>query len=153
MIFILGERPGPNTDPSVALYPHTSTGAAARLARLLKLNTAEYLVNTSRLNAVDDKSSTASAEARLRVEEFLQRAGSEPFLVLGKSAIKAMPVRYRKMAFGDIIDNVLLLPHTSGVNRVWNDPAFTAEMQRIAREFVHEQRSSTARSGEASSDG
>lgn len=151
MIFILGERPGPNTDPSVALYPHTSTGAAARLARLLNLNTAEYLANTSRLNAVDDKSSTASTEARLRVEEFLQRAGSEPFIVLGKSALRAMPTKYRKMQFGDISDNVLLLPHTSGVNRVWNDPAFTAKMQRIAEEFIYEH-GSTACAGKASAE-
>lgn len=140
MIFILGERPGPNTDPSVALYPHTTTGAAARLIRLLDYNTEAYLANTSRLNAVDDRSSTASTVARLRVEEFLQRAGSEPFIVLGKSALKAMPSKYRKMQFGDIIDNVLLLPHTSGVNRVWNDPVFSAKMQQIAREFINEQR-------------
>ncbi len=139
MIYILGERPGPNTDPSVALYPHTNTGAAARLMRLLELSQEEYLASTSRLNAVDDKSSTASTEARLRVEEFLQRAGSEPLIVLGKSALRAMPAKYRKMQFGEIVDNVLLLPHTSGVNRVWNDPAFSAKMQQVAREFINEQ--------------
>lgn len=138
MIYILGERPGPNTDKRVALYPHTNTGAAARLMRLLELSQAEYLTSTSRLNAVDDKSSTASSVARQRVEEFLNSAGQNPFIVLGKSAIKAMPAKYRKMDFGEIKDNVLLLPHTSGVNRVWNDPAFTAKMQRIAREFIHD---------------
>jgi len=153
MIYILGERPGPNTDPSVALYPHTNTGAAARLHRLLSLTQEAYLANTSRLNAVDDKSSTASTVARQRVEEFLRTAGQNPFIVLGKSALRAMPAKYRKMAFGEIKDNVLLLPHTSGVNRVWNDPAFTAEMQRIAREFIHEPRSSGSRASEAPSDG
>jgi hypothetical protein len=142
MIFILGERPGPNTNPSIALYPHTTTGAAARLYRLLSLTKEEYLANTARLNAVDDPaSSTSSPVARLRVEYFLFEAASEPFIVLGKSALKAMPPKYRKMQFGDIIDNVLLLPHTSGVNRVWNDPVFTAKMQKIAREFIDEQRS------------
>lgn len=153
MIYILGERPGPNTDPSVALYPHTTTGAASRLIRLLNLTTEGYLANTSRLNAVDDKSSTASSVARLRVEEFLRRAGSEPFIVLGKSAIKAMPAKYRKMQFGEIVDNVLLLPHTSGVNRVWNDPAFTATMQRIAREFINAEQHDSVVSCESSTDG
>jgi hypothetical protein len=154
MIFILGERPGPNTDPRVALYPHTTTGAAANLMRLLELSQAEYLTSTTRLNAVDDKSSTASTVARQRVEEFLQAAGQNPFIVLGKSALKAMPAKYRKMAFGEITDNVLLLPHTSGVNRVWNDPAFTAQMQRIAREFINESRiSSVSSEDETSSHG
>lgn len=139
MIWILGERPGPNTNPSIALYPHTTTGAAARLARLLNLTTEDYLARTARLNAVDTQgASTASSEARLRVEYFLFEAGSEPFIVLGKSALKAMPAKYRKMQFGDKIDNVLLLPHTSGVNRFWNDPANSAKMQQIAREFVSE---------------
>jgi len=138
VIYILGERPGPNTDPSVALYPHTTTGAAARLHRLLGLSQAEYLASTSRLNAVDDKSSTASSVARQRVEEFLLSASQNPFIVLGKSAIKAMPAKYRKMEFGEIKDNVLLLPHTSGVNRVWNDPDFAAKMQQVARDFIHD---------------
>jgi hypothetical protein len=152
MIYILGERPGPNTDKSVALYPHTNTGAAARLFRLLSLTQEVYLANTSRLNAVDDQSSTASTVARQRVEEFHRSAGQNPFIVLGKSALKAMPVRYRKMQFGDIVENVLLLPHTSGVNRVWNDPAFTAKMQRIAREFIDEQRGRISK-GKDPSDG
>lgn len=145
MIFILGERPGPNTDPSIALYPHTTTGAAARLSRLLGFNNEDYLANTARLNAVDDKSSTASTVARLRVEDFLRRAGSEPFIVLGKSALRAMPSKYRRMQFGEIVDNVLLLPHTSGVNRVWNDPAFSAKMQTTAREFINDQGSRSAK--------
>lgn len=136
MIFILGERPGPNTDPCVALYPHTTTGAAARLHRLLGLSQAEYLANTTRLNAVDDKSSTASTVARQRVEEFLCAAGQNPFLVLGKSAIKAMPTKYRKMEFGDILDNVLLIPHTSGINRYWNNAENSIKMQEIAREHI-----------------
>ena len=136
MIYILGERPGPNTDPSRALYPHTNTGAASNLMRLLSLSREEYLSTTIRLNAVDDQSSTASSVARQRVEEFLAAADQNPFIVLGKSALKAMPAKYRKMGFGQIEDNVLLLPHTSGVNRVWNDREFSADMQLIARDFI-----------------
>ena len=136
MIYILGERPGNNTDPCRPLYPHTSTGAAARLYRLLSLTKEEYLAVTIRLNAADDNSSTSSAGARSRVEDFLRDSAAEPFIVLGKSALKAMPSKYRKMEFGQIIDNVLLLPHTSGVNRVWNDKEFTARMQDIARKHI-----------------
>jgi hypothetical protein len=76
--------------------------------------------------------------ARQRVEEFLLSASQNPFIVLGKSAVKAMPAKYRKMEFGEIKDNVLLLPHTSGVNRVWNDPDFAAKMQQVARDFIHD---------------
>ena len=145
MIYILGERPGKNTDPSRPLYPHSSTGAAARLYRLLSLTQEEYLAGTIRLNAADDfVVSTSSAGARSRVESFLHDSAAEPFIVLGKSALKAMPTKYRKMDFGEIIDNVLLLPHTSGVNRVWNDPVFSARMQQIAREFINEQRGSNS---------
>jgi len=138
MIFILGERPGPNTDPDRPLYPHTDTGAAARLMRLLNFNNKEdYLAVTTRLNAVERGSaSSASLESRSRVASFLAKAGSKPFIVLGKSAIKAMPAKYRKMSFGEILDNVLLIPHTSGVNRYWNNSETTAKMQKVAREHI-----------------
>lgn len=134
MIYILGERPGKNTDHSVPFYPHTTTGAAARLIRLLNMTTEQYLTNTVRQNCVDDERSII--QGRDRVAEFLEQADGSPFLVMGKSAIKALPTEYRRMKFGNILDNVILIPHTSGVNRFWNDKQDTLAMQKTVLDFL-----------------
>jgi GH25 family lysozyme M1 (1,4-beta-N-acetylmuramidase) len=127
MIYILGDRAGPNTDPERPLFIHNSTGAAARLARLLDMTDEEYLSNTIRENANGNTN---------HVSQFLGRANGKPFIVLGKAALKAMPYKYRDMKFGDVKCNVLLLPHTSGVNRVWNDKEFTNLMKARALKHI-----------------
>lgn len=135
-IYILGERPGKNTDPSRPLYPHNTTGAAARLIRLLSLTREDYIRYTTRLNAANSTESTSSVESRLRVESFLLEAGHKPVLVLGREACKALPTKYRKIEFGQIIDNVLCIPHTSGISRFWNDKEKALSIQNITRDFI-----------------
>lgn len=136
MIYVLGERPGPNTDPDSPLDPEGSM-SGKRLSQLLGLTPEEYLERTVRVNAnPDHHGSTASRGARDRAANHLEASAYRPFLVLGKQALRAMPERFRSMEIGDVRENVLLLPHTSGVCRVWNDKEYMAALGEFARAFV-----------------
>lgn len=126
-LVIVGERPGPNTDPKRPLFPHTTTGAAARLIRMIGVPVSEYLRYTQRYNAYHDGENAISdlAEARRRLQaihyHYMDLYPEVQFLYLGKSALNAAPREYRKLQFLQNRDNVWLIPHPSGVNRVYND--------------------------------
>lgn len=137
MIYVLGERPGPNTDPSSPLDPDDSM-SGKRLAALLGMSSDEYRAGTTRMNAVEEgKTPTTRTHVRERVSRYYNRSGMHPFLVMGISANRAMPVKFRNMKIGDVVDNVLLLPHTSGICRIWNDKEYMAALQAFAREFIN----------------
>lgn len=87
----------------------------------------EYLRYTQRYNAYHDGENAISdlAEARRRLQaihyHYMDLYPEVQFLYLGKSALNAAPREYRKLQFLQNRDNVWLIPHPSGVNRVYND--------------------------------
>lgn len=128
LLTIFGERPGPNTDPERPLYPHTTTGAAARLIRLLDWTTDFYLENTLRYNVVDNlRVSTRSDNARtrviLRMQEERRVNPNARFLFLGKEALSSMKRQGREPLWdnGEIRGDVMYIPHPSGRNLFYND--------------------------------
>lgn len=147
-IYVVGDRPGPNTDPARPLYPHTTVGAAAHLMEMMGIDSKQvYLDRTIRMNAWHDGRLTLVAEARprmLKLMRHLKTEGSEVplgtekkpalVIVLGTEAMRAMPADIRDMKFGEVRDvsrwlRVFYLPHTSGRNRVWNDHAYKGQMK------------------------
>ncbi len=130
-LIIFGERPGPNTDPKRPLWPHTTTGAAARLARLLGMTTEEYIAETIRYNVVDNRhTATSFPSCRARVERrilfSLRRYGLRTrVLFLGQAALAGAPAPFRNLSFNKFryfepFGHVMVIPHTSGVNRYYN---------------------------------
>lgn len=126
-LVIFGEKPGPNTDPLRPLFPHTTTGAAARLIRMFGVPVSEYLRFTQRYNVYHDGAVeiTDLSEARRRVAALhFKHVDLNPetnFLYLGKRAIAAAPEEYRDLQFLQNRGNVWLIPHPSGCNRIYND--------------------------------
>jgi hypothetical protein len=126
-LVIFGERPGPNTDPLRPLFPHTTTGAAARLIRMMGVTVSEYLRYTQRYNVFHDgeREMPTLEEARRRVAalhyKHVDLNPETSFLYLGKAAIGAAPTEYRDLQFLQTRGNVYLIPHPSGCNRIYND--------------------------------
>lgn len=144
-LVIFGERPGPNTDCTRPLYPHTKTGAAARLMRLLEMTEAEYL-QTTRYNVVNDaETQTKNLAVRSRVRQLLEfhrnvaricKRSHARFIVLGRSTAAAFPPQYRYRPFGYPLGDVLLIPHTSGVNRYYNSQDNIDFIRQSLRDFL-----------------
>ena len=123
-VLIVGDRPGPNTDPKDPLFIHTSTGAAARLADLMGLD-AESYHTLRRINARHDGEKLLEpAEAKMRFQGILMGLeGSWLVLLIGGEAAKVQGgglLQGNPAQVGD--HRFLFVPHTSGVNRVWNVP-------------------------------
>ncbi len=129
-VVFIGERPGPATDPLRPLYPHTTTGAAARLIALLGVPELEYLERSDRYNAFHDGEQLLNlTQARERLAEIMRARSEEHpdprFVFLGAEALRAAPPAYRRMGFLEVRGTALALPHTSGVNRWYNSQANT----------------------------
>lgn len=133
---VYGEAPGPNTDPLRPLYPHATTGAAAKLAALLGLSVDQYLARVQRLNALHDgKRPLGLYEARARVanhlNQTLQASPEAKFVFLGAKALHAAPAEYRKLKACQAAGPVLFIPHTSGAN-LWYNSAANKEQAAVA---------------------
>ncbi len=129
-VVFFGERPGPNTDPLRPLFPHTTTGAAAKLINLLGVSTEHYLEHSCRYNVFNNGTEDVGLDAaRRRVEHLmtwhLTQHQDPRFVFVGGEALRAAPQFYRRMLPIQINDAVLYLPHTSGVNRWYNSPENT----------------------------
>jgi hypothetical protein len=141
LIVVFGERPGPNTDPARPLHPHTSTGAAARLIKMMGMSEVEYLGATCRYNVVDDQySATTGYMARERVKNRLEAhrnlGDDAKFVVLGRSAAAAFPPKYRYQPFGHPLGDVIIIPHPSGRNRMYNSQDYYDFIVQSLREFL-----------------
>ena len=140
-LVLIGERPGPRTDPERPLYPHTTTGAAARLIDLLGLPREDYFNLTTRINAFNDGCRPLSLEeARRRVTRHMivaiNRYVNPRFVFLGAEALRCGPQIYRRMQPADVRDLVMYLPHPSGVNRWYNSSENTELARARLREHV-----------------
>lgn len=98
-----------------------------RLIRMLGVSVADYLRYTQRYNVYHDGTREIQdlEEARRRVEALHYKHqdlnAKVKFLYLGKAAMNAAPREYRKLQFLQRDENVYLIPHPSGCNRIFND--------------------------------
>lgn len=129
-IFIVGDQPGPKTDPNDPLGLDCQSGR--NLARHLGMNDRTYQRNTVRINSVDAGTEAFFEKAercnglvifvgkegarRLKVSEIHLLDWNKPFLFRGCRCI--------------------LYPHTSASNRVWNDKNFKTKTMLDLRHLV-----------------
>jgi hypothetical protein len=138
-LVIIGERPGPNTDPLVPLFPHTTTGAAARLIQMLGIPVATYLRKVIRYNVVDNHDDgILSGRKRLleRMDFHRRRSSNVRFVFLGRETIRGAGPPYSKIPFGTVHGDVMLIPHPSGRNRYYNSLANRTFITQALREFA-----------------
>lgn len=128
-IVVVGELNPHGSDPSYALYHEPENSAGGRLCRrIMGLRVVSYHRYTRRFNLCTGTWNAARATAEaLRIET--EVAGTA-IVLLGRKVAEAFGVGatspYSRLLSRRVPDRetpLLLLPHPSGRNREWNDPA------------------------------
>lgn len=137
---IIGECPGPRTDPRMPLFPNPENSTGARLLGYSNMSERDYMGLLMRTNLCPTTWYDDIAELRV---EHLKRAivrfdSSLRVLLLGAKVEAAWGIRSR-YKFGEarvFVDDVPIslawIPHPSGLNRIYNDE----ESQRLAGRYV-----------------
>lgn len=132
---IIGEAPGPNTHRKLALFPTPVRSAGGRLFAYSKLTAAEYLGRFARRNLYSAIVPWSRFEAESRAYEVLTwLRRSMPtvrrVVLLGGrvGAAFGLGEPWSSRSEGGTSDGLMLIviPHPSGRNRVYNDPAARA---------------------------
>jgi len=133
-LLIVGQAPGPNTDPELPLFPATFNSTGSRLAVLMKLSREDYLARTDRVNLLQFfpgrnrcadkfpmKLATVAAQAML---PFL---AGRTVVFLGRSVAKAFGYPSNTLDFFEWNFapkwqfKMACVPHMSGRCRWYND--------------------------------
>lgn len=148
---LIGQAPGPRTDPELPLYPIPSTSTGGRLARLMGLRRWEYLSLFDRMNLLpyhpgrhrrDDK--FPMVPARLAARVLLPLLAGRRVVLVGRGVAKAFGVGSEFHEWGTLRVGkpcavtrcrgtavVAVVPHPSGRNYWYNDPSNVL----VAQEF------------------
>lgn len=149
---LIGQAPGPNTDPEYPLYPVPRTSAGGRLCELMGLTRAEYITTFDRVNllpyfpgkdrANEDKFPMSPARLAARVLRPMLRG--RRVILVGRQVAQAFQlgadwhewvdfrVGPRHAALGcDGLAQVAVVPHPSGRNHWYNNELNRARARRF----------------------
>lgn len=132
---IVGQAPGPNTDPAEPL----SGASGRRLAALCELSVNDFLDRFERVNLMDrfpGKAGKGDAfrmdRARRAALRLSQRFEKRKVVLLGNRVARAFEVKPIWPA-GNFVPMwggfVTVVPHPSGISRWWNDPENARSME------------------------
>lgn len=113
---LVGEANPWGSDPEFALYPLPEHASGGRLARFLGLSHGQYLRLFDRRNLCPSRWSMPEARAQA---ELIRAEGREHVVLLGAKVAKAFGLPYLPFTRSA---HLFLLPHPSGLNRIWNQP-------------------------------
>lgn len=143
-VLFVGEDNPQSSDPRHALYPYPPRCAGERLCnQILGLDTATYLA-CWRTNLCAGRWSKPQARVRAelllntyigpwRVIVLLGAKVREAFSVADQEVIK-IPVFFS--AYSSAVRTLVSLPHPSGRNLVWNNPAAGESAHKLLRDLV-----------------
>lgn len=120
---IVGEQNPYGADPRFAMFPMPERSAGGRLCSLiLGMQTSKYLLLFNRANLCDGPWSMP--KARIRARQLWEDPATRPpgkLILLGSKVCKAFETAFTPF---EIIEggSILILPHPSGLNRLWNEP-------------------------------
>lgn len=133
---LVGEANPYGADPYYALYPLPERATGHRLCTLIMgLSSGEYLRRFERANLCPQRWSAKIA--RTRAEELLEERRGGAIVLLGRRVAAAFgcgdfpPFSRRVLDSRDPATTLYLIPHPSGLNRVWNAPDALAEARRV----------------------
>ncbi len=132
---LVGEQNPYGADPYYALYPAPDGCSGHRLCRLiLGMSRKSYLEAFDRVNLCDGPWSMPAA--KVRAEELIDGGLSggdeeQPLILFGAKVAKAFGVSYKP--FEQFGEDILVLPHPSGLCRLWGEAgAFERARQAVA---------------------
>jgi hypothetical protein len=142
-VLLVGESNPFGSDPRYALYPLPWNATGGRLCKILHLSFYEYLEMFDRVNLLYTTGPRWSApDARIAAQKLTHRRrvllGAK---VCAAHGIKFYPFRRFTLAAGTVAEKsvrVLVLPHSSGRCRIWNDVGAAQKARRAVQMFVEE---------------
>lgn len=128
---VVGENPGPNTHPDLPLFPWPDTSSAGRLMAMSELTPSEYLGGLYRRNLVDDHEwswQDAKSKAREIVTALFDLDRDLRVVLCGAKVAKCfgLPADFWQPVKLDTRQTAVVVPHPSGMNRIYNDRACRA---------------------------
>lgn len=126
-------------DPRYALFPYPERSAGGRLCReVMQLSANRYLNSFQRVNLCTGAWSLKAARARA-TELMATRDPTQSFVLLGEKVCCAFDVPFEPYSVQWLDGTeeggaVVVLPHPSGLNRMWNEPGAFDRARRILME-------------------
>lgn len=123
---VVGQNPGPNTHPDLPLFPWPDTSSAGRLVEISGLTPGQYLGGLYRRNLVDAhlwRKSRARRRARSILTALFDMPKSLRVVLCGVKVMRAFDLREEpwKLFCLESRQACVVVPHPSGLNRVYND--------------------------------
>jgi hypothetical protein len=125
---IVGENPGPNSSWATPLFPFPASSSAGRLLDMSALDAEQYLGGLYRRNLCDAKWNNELARIRARaiITALFDSPRSLRVVLCGVKVAEAFEVRFRAGDYWrpiqlDSRQTAVVIPHPSGVNRIYND--------------------------------
>lgn len=143
---LVGECNPYGADPYFALYPLPENASGGRLARILGLSRTEYLRRFDRVNLCEGSWSLPAARAKAQA----LRDG-RPLVLLGAKVCAAFKLAFVPFMQTGLVEQVeptqgfikyrriavaYILPHPSGLNRIWNESDAVEKSRLCVAEFL-----------------
>ncbi len=154
---LIGQAPGPNTNPDLPLFPVPSTSAGGRLAELTGLSRGEYVKRFERINLLPEfpgktkkEDKFPAAQARFAAQIMRPFLAGRTVVLVGRGVANAFgldpnikfhnwfvhPVKRRcPIAKDDWFARVVIIPHPSGRSRWYNEDGNRALAEAFWAEF------------------
>lgn len=128
---LVGENPGANTHPDLPLFPWPERSSAGRLLEMSGLTAGQYLGGLYRRNLVDEPRWSRSAgahRARSIVTALFEMPKGLRVVLCGSKVARAFGLRVEwwTPVRLDSRQTCVVVPHPSGLNRVYNDDSARA---------------------------
>jgi len=138
-VLLVGEMNPISFDPRYALYPLPENCTGGRLCKILGLSAREYLRTFDRVNLVRRGAGKKWQATTMRMSADLLKHRRR--ILLGARVCTAHRVPFRPFRTFRINETVtvLVLPHPSGRNRIWNDPASAVRTRRAVARFLRKE--------------
>lgn len=154
---LIGQAPGPNTDPDLPLFPIPRTSAGGRLQQMTGLTRGQYLQTFERINlltyfpGLDKKEDKfPRTPARFAAEVIKPLLAGRDVIMVGRGVAEAfgydaaflewnlLQVRRRHAVrvSGAYSARVAVVPHTSGRNRWYNTEGNRLLAEEFWRDYI-----------------
>lgn len=132
---LVGEANPYGGDPRYALYPEPERSAGGRLCRLiLQLEVRDYLFRYDRRNLCTEKWSERGARAA--ATQIMSLSNGRVIVLLGSRVARAFEVEFQPFTVLNQggSSRFVVLPHPSGLSRLWNRIGAVDDARRALRE-------------------
>jgi len=134
-VLLVGESNPLGSNARYALYPLPPNATGGRLCKILGLSAREYLGTFDRVNLV--RYGVGSSWPRIAARVSVGLLTHRRRILLGARVCSAHRVRFepfRTFEIGTV--QVLVLPHPSGRNLMWNDPYNAVRARQAVARFM-----------------